>query len=230
MEKVYDYIEKQVQSGRQAYVISPLIEESENLDVQNATEIYEMISKRFENRLSVGLLHGRLKSDEKESVMNAFQKNEVQVLVATTVIEVGVDVANATVMVILDADRFGLAQLHQLRGRVGRGEHASTCILIASPKTEQGKQRMQIMCESTDGFYLSQKDLELRGSGDVFGLRQSGIPEFKVADIVQDYDILEQAREDAITFVIEEEDSVAYKEIQEFIEQTSRETEEVLNG
>ena len=102
--------------------------------------------------------------------------------------------------------------------------------MIASPKTEQGKQRMQIMCESTDGFYLSQKDLELRGSGDVFGLRQSGIPEFKVADIVQDYDILEQAREDAITFVIEEEDSVAYKEIQEFIEQTSRETEEIVNG
>ena len=230
LEKVYDYIEKQVQAGRQAYVISPLIEESENLDVQNATEIYEMISKRFENRLSVGLLHGRLKSDEKESVMTAFQKNDVQVLVSTTVIEVGVDVPNATVMVILDADRFGLAQLHQLRGRVGRGEHASTCILIASPKTEQGKQRMQIMCESTDGFYLSQKDLELRGSGDVFGLRQSGIPEFKVADIVQDYDILEQAREDAITFVIEEEDSVAYKEIQEFIEQTSRETEEIVNG
>ena len=230
LEKVYDYIEKQVQAGRQAYVISPLIEESENLDVQNATEIYEMISKRFENRLSVGLLHGRLKSDEKESVMTAFQKNDVQVLVSTTVIEVGVDVPNATVMVILDADRFGLAQLHQLRGRVGRGEHASTCILIASPKTEQGKQRMQIMCESTDGFYLSQKDLEIRGSGDVFGLRQSGIPEFKVADIVQDYDILEQAREDAIIFVIEEEDSVAYKEIQEFIEQTSRETEEIVNG
>lgn len=226
LERIYDFVEKEVAAGRQAYIISPLIEESENLDVQNATEIFEAITAYFSKRINVGLLHGRMKSEQKDEVMTAFQQNDVQVLVSTTVIEVGVDVPNATVMVILDADRFGLAQLHQLRGRVGRGTHASTCILIASPKTENGKERMKIMCESTDGFYLSQKDLELRGSGDIFGVKQSGIPEFKVADIVTDYDILEQARQDAMMFVVEESQKPEELfSLQQFIQQTNREME-----
>lgn len=226
LERIYDFVEKQVEQGRQAYVISPLIEESEKLDVQNATEIFEMISRYFSNRLKVGLLHGRMKAEEKDQVMEAFQQNQVQVLVSTTVIEVGVDVPNATVMVILDADRFGLAQLHQLRGRVGRGTHASTCILVANPKTENGKERMKIMCESTDGFYLSQKDLELRGTGDVFGVKQSGIPEFKIADILQDYDILEQARQDAQTFVNhKEEHQEEFQTIRKFMEQINQDME-----
>ena len=146
-------------------------------------------------------MHGKLASDEKDQVMRAFTANEVQILVSTTVVEVGVNVPNATIMVIYDADRFGLSQLHQLRGRVGRGEHQSFCILMADPKSETGKERMRIMSETTDGFELSEKDLELRGPGDFFGKKQSGMPEFKVADMVHDYRALETARKDAADLV-----------------------------
>ena len=142
-------------------------------------------------------MHGRLHSDEKDEVMKQFSENKLQVLVSTTVVEVGVNVPNATIMVIYDAERFGLAQLHQLRGRVGRGEHQSYCILLAEPKSEVGKERMRIMTETNDGFVLSEKDLELRGPGDFFGKKQSGLPEFKVADMVHDYRALETARQDA---------------------------------
>lgn len=200
-EHTLEFIERQLNIGSQAYVICPLIEESESLDVKNATEVYRKLSQFYEGKYKVGLLHGQMKPAEKEAVMQLFQQNEVQVLVSTTVIEVGVDVPNATTMVIYDADRFGLAQLHQLRGRVGRGDKASYCILVSDPKGDAGIERMKIMTETNNGFILSEKDLELRGPGDVFGNKQSGIPDFKIGDIVSDFAALETARLDAAELV-----------------------------
>lgn len=195
--RVLSFIEKELVKGHQTYVICPLIEESDKLDVQNAIDVHTTLSHHFQNRYKVGLMHGRLSSEEKDTIMKAFSSNEVQVLVSTTVVEVGVNVPNATMMVIYDAERFGLSQLHQLRGRVGRGSDQSYCILLADPKSEVGQERMRIMTETNDGFVLSEKDLELRGPGDFFGKKQSGIPEFKVADMVHDYRALETARNDA---------------------------------
>ncbi|WP_160720048.1 ATP-dependent DNA helicase RecG [Bacillus sp. USDA818B3_A] len=197
LERVLGFVEKELIKGHQAYVICPLIEESEKLDVQNAIDVHTTLTHYFQNRFKVGLMHGRLSSEEKDTVMKSFSENEVQVLVSTTVVEVGVNVPNATMMVIYDAERFGLSQLHQLRGRVGRGSAQSYCILLASPKSEVGQERMRIMTETNDGFVLSEKDLELRGPGDFFGRKQSGVPEFKVADMVHDYRALETARNDA---------------------------------
>ncbi|MDA3130653.1 ATP-dependent DNA helicase RecG [Aliibacillus thermotolerans] len=196
LERVLVFIEKEIQKGRQAYVICPLIEESEVLDVQNAIDVHTQLQTHFPH-FRIGLLHGQLPSKEKEQVMQSFSKGETHILVSTTVVEVGVNVPNASVMLIYDADRFGLAQLHQLRGRVGRGEHQSYCILIADPKGETGIERMRIMEETEDGFLLAEKDLELRGPGDVFGKKQSGLPEFRIADVVHDHRALETARKDA---------------------------------
>ena len=197
LEHTLDFIQRKINQGEQAYLICPLIEESDKLDIQNAVDLYHQLKTYYPSEIKVGLMHGRLPSDEKDAVMKAFVKNEIQVLVSTTVIEVGVNVPNATVMVIYDAERFGLAQLHQLRGRVGRGSIESFCILIAEPKGEIGKERMRIMTETTDGFQLAEEDLKLRGPGDFFGKKQSGLPEFKVADMVHDYRALETARQDA---------------------------------
>ncbi|MEG0260844.1 MAG: ATP-dependent DNA helicase RecG, partial [Lysinibacillus sp.] len=158
---VLSKLELELASGRQAYAICPLIEESDKLDVQNAVDIYEQLTAHFTGKYKVGLMHGRLHSDEKDAVMRAFSEGEIHVLVSTTVVEVGVNVRNATMMVVYDAERFGLAQLHQLRGRVGRGEHQSYCVLIADPKSDEGKERMQSMTETNDGFRLAEKDLEL---------------------------------------------------------------------
>ncbi|MBO0438327.1 ATP-dependent DNA helicase RecG [Vagococcus fluvialis] len=205
VDSVLTWLNSQLKNGQQVYVICPLIEESEMLDVKNATEIYEHLKQFFEPNFKVGLLHGKMKSQEKDEIMAEFKDNDMKILVSTTVIEVGVNVPNATTMMIMDADRFGLAQLHQLRGRVGRGSLASYCILVASPKSDQGKERMKIMTETTDGFVLSQKDLEMRGPGDFFGSKQSGLPEFKVGDIVADEMILETARVEA-TQLIETDD------------------------
>ena len=205
VDSVLTWLNSQLKNGQQVYVICPLIEESEMLDVKNATEIYEHLKQFFEPNFKVGLLHGKMKSQEKDEIMTEFKDNDMQILVSTTVIEVGVNVPNATTMMIMDADRFGLAQLHQLRGRVGRGSLASYCILVASPKSDQGKERMKIMTETTDGFVLSQKDLEMRGPGDFFGSKQSGLPEFIVGDIVADEMILETARVEA-TQLIEPDD------------------------
>ncbi|WP_042456289.1 ATP-dependent DNA helicase RecG [Neobacillus dielmonensis] len=197
LDQVLAMVEKELRKGHQAYVICPLIEESDKLDVQNAIDVHAALNQYFMNRYKVGLMHGRLLAEEKDSVMKQFSSNEIQVLVSTTVVEVGVNVPNATMMVIYDAERFGLSQLHQLRGRVGRGSDQSYCILLANPKTEIGQERMRIMTETNDGFALSEKDLELRGPGDFFGKKQSGIPEFKIADMVHDYRALETARNDA---------------------------------
>lgn len=197
LDQVLKWGQTELASHHQMYVICPLIEESESLDVENAQKIYEQLRDYYAPDYQVGLLHGRMKNDEKDAVMQAFKENQLQVLVSTTVIEVGVNVPNATAMIIIDADRFGLAQLHQLRGRVGRGSQASYCILVANPKNEVGKERMKIMTQTNNGFVVSQKDLELRGPGEVFGNRQSGLPVFHFADIVADAHILEVAREEA---------------------------------
>ncbi|MEJ5296092.1 MAG: ATP-dependent DNA helicase RecG [Fimbriimonadales bacterium] len=195
--KVYEGVRKLVAQGRQAYIICPLIEESEKLQVRAAEDLYEHLRKDVFPDLRVGLLHGRMKPAEKEAVMEAFRAGEIDVLVSTTVIEVGVDVPNAVAMIIEDAERFGLAQLHQLRGRVGRGEHQSYCVLIADPKTDEGKARMEIMTRTNNGFLIAEEDLRIRGPGEIYGTRQSGMPSFRVADLVKDMHLLEVARQEA---------------------------------
>ncbi|MBF8970429.1 ATP-dependent DNA helicase RecG [Streptococcus sp. NLN76] len=194
-EQVYTWLKEEVQKkAAQAYVISPLIEESEALDLKNAQDLQAELQSFLGQGIEVGLLHGRMKAAEKDQVMDRFKAGQLKVLVSTTVIEVGVNVPNASIMIIVDADRFGLSQLHQLRGRVGRGSTQSYAVLIANPKTETGKSRMKIMTETTDGFRLAEEDLKMRGSGEIFGTRQSGLPEFQVADILEDFPILEEAR------------------------------------
>lgn len=200
LPKVYEFIRQQVMAGRQAYVVCPLVEESEKIDVGAAVELADRLCEVFPD-LNIGLVHGRLKPDQKETVMRRFRDGEIQVLVATTVIEVGVNVPNATIMLINDAERFGLAQLHQLRGRVGRGEHQSYCILVADPNTDEGKARMKIMESTSDGFILAEEDLKIRGPGEFFGTRQSGLPELKIANILRDTDILEISRREAFALI-----------------------------
>lgn len=220
LPRILRFIEKEINQGHQAYVICPLIEESEKLDIQNAVELYHQLQTTLDNKINVGLLHGRLSNEEKEIVMQQYANNELQVLVATTVVEVGVNVPNATVMVVYDAERFGLSQLHQLRGRVGRSDVQSYCILIADPKGDIGKERMRIMTETTNGFELAEQDLELRGPGDFFGKKQSGLPEFQLADIVHDYRALETARNDAQTIIYDKklENDPKYQALKSYLE------------
>ena len=199
--KVYEGVRKLVAQGRQAYIICPLIEESEKLQVRAVEDLYEHLQQDVLPDLRVGLLHGRMKPLEKEAVMEAFRAGEIDVLVSTTVIEVGVDVPNAVAMIIEDAERFGLAQLHQLRGRVGRGEHQSYCVLIADPKTEEGKARMEIMTQTNNGFTIAEADLRLRGPGEIYGTRQSGMTAFRVADLIKDMHLLEVARQEAFRLI-----------------------------
>ncbi|MDR7581317.1 MAG: ATP-dependent DNA helicase RecG [Armatimonadota bacterium] len=196
-DRVYEFVRQQVQAGRQAYVVCPLVEESERVDASAAVELYERMRTQVFPDLRVGLLHGRMPVAEKDAVMEAFRRGEIQVLVATPVIEVGVDVPNATVMVVEDADRFGLAQLHQLRGRVGRSSHRSYCILISALPTDEARRRIDALVDTNDGFRIAQVDLELRGPGEFFGTRQHGLPEFRVADPIGDVALLERAREAA---------------------------------
>ncbi len=194
-ERAYGYVKKHLDEGRQAYIVCPLVEEGEEgSDLAAATETVDTLQNGALAGYRVALLHGRMKGAEKEAVMTAFARGEVDVLVSTTVIEVGVDVPNAVIMVIENADRFGLAQLHQLRGRVGRGEHASTCVLISDAQNEEARRRLRVMCETTDGFRIADEDLRLRGPGDFFGNRQHGLPQLHIADLMSDAALLGAAR------------------------------------
>jgi ATP-dependent DNA helicase RecG len=201
IERVWSFLKKQVEAGRQAYVVYPLIEESETLAIKAAEKMYRHLSAEVFPGLTIGLLHGRLPSEEKEAVMARFQQGEIKILVSTTVIEVGIDVANATVMVIEQAERFGLAQLHQLRGRVGRGAAQSYCILVTGKLNDAGRERIRTMVDSNDGFYIAEMDLKLRGPGEFFGTRQSGLPALRIANILRDAELLELARREAVTFL-----------------------------
>lgn len=195
--KAYSFIQKQVQMGRQAYVICPMVEESEGLEAENVTDYARKLQEILPGEIKVEILHGKMKPKEKNRIMEAFASGEIQVLVSTTVVEVGVNVPNATVMMVENAERFGLAQLHQLRGRVGRGEHQSYCIFIQGNNEENTSKRLKILNESNDGFYIAGEDLKLRGPGDLFGIRQSGLMEFKIGDIYNDAGILKNASEAA---------------------------------
>ncbi|MBA3973116.1 MAG: ATP-dependent DNA helicase RecG [Candidatus Solibacter sp.] len=201
LELVYSFVLKQVKEGRQAYFVYPVIEESEALAVKAAQIAYEELSKHVFPQLNVALLHGRMKPADKDAVMDGFKRGEVQVLVSTTVIEVGVDVPNATVMVIENAERFGLAQIHQLRGRVGRGAGQSYCVLVTDKLSETGRERIRTLVDSTDGFHISEMDLRLRGPGEFLGTKQSGLPSFRIGNILRDQEILELARSEAAGFV-----------------------------
>jgi ATP-dependent DNA helicase RecG len=195
-ERAYSFVRRQVEAGRQAFIIYPLVEESESLSAKAAVPEYEQLCQEVFPQLRLGLLHGRMKSAEKDAVMQAMQRGDIDILVATSVVEVGIDIPNATVIVIEDAERFGLAQLHQFRGRVGRGEHASYCILISDATTPNAAERLHALEQSQDGFALAEKDLQLRGPGDYFGTRQSGLPDLKMAQL-SDLRTLELAREEA---------------------------------
>jgi len=200
-EQVYSFLKKQIDEGRQAYVVYPVIDESETSAMKAATKMYEHLSQEVFPGVAVGLMHGRLPADEKESAMSRFKQGEIQILVSTTVIEVGVDVPNATVMVIEQAERFGLAQLHQLRGRVGRGAAQSYCVLITERMSDAARERIRTLVDSNDGFLIAEMDLKLRGPGEFFGTKQSGLPTLRVANILRDQEILEAARREALDFV-----------------------------
>ena len=202
LEQVYSFVLSEVRKGRQAYIVYPAIEESETVAMKAAQEAYAELSRRVFPQLKVGLLHGKLPSKEKEAVMAAFQQGVVQVLVTTTVIEVGVDVPNASVMVIEDAERFGLAQIHQLRGRVGRGSEQSYCVLVTSKLGDVGYARIRTLLDSSDGFYIAEMDLRLRGPGEFLGLKQSGLPVFRIGNLIRDSEILELARGEAQSLVL----------------------------
>jgi ATP-dependent DNA helicase RecG len=213
-DEVWKFVRKQVEAGHQAYVVYPVIEENEETELKAALKMYKELSDKIFPDLKVGLLHGRLDSDLKEQVMRLFQKGTLQILVATTVIEVGVDVANATVMVIEHAERFGLAQLHQLRGRIGRGAAKSYCVLMTGGKvSEDGERRLDAMVRTNDGFQIAELDLELRGPGEFFGTRQAGIPGFQVANLIRDRQLLEMAKREAAAVLAGPNAEISQEEI-----------------
>lgn len=201
-EKAYRLISEEIQKGRQAYIVYPLVEESENLDLKAATEMSEHLAQDVFPQYRIGLVHGRMKAEEKDRQMLAFKNHELDILVSTTVLEVGIDVSNATVMLIEHAERFGLSQLHQLRGRVGRGSQRSFCLLMTSyPMSQEARRRLDAMIETTDGFLIAERDLEIRGPGEFFGTKQSGVPDLHIANLVRDVKLLESAREEAFGII-----------------------------
>jgi ATP-dependent DNA helicase RecG len=206
--EIYTFVRAQIADGRQVYVVYPLVEESEVIDLKAATDMARQLQEGPFRDVRVGLLHGRLTSEQKDEVMRRFKAHEIDLLVSTTVIEVGIDVPNASVMLIEHAERFGLSQLHQLRGRVGRGPWKSYCILLTSGSlSDDAKRRVGAMAETNDGFRIAEVDLELRGHGEFFGTRQSGLPEFRVANIVRDQQFLESARKEADFYLAKGEKS-----------------------
>jgi ATP-dependent DNA helicase RecG len=219
IEGVWSLVAREIAAGRQAYVVYPVIEESETTDMKAAEKMYEHLSQSVFPQASIGLLHGKMSSEEKEAAMRRFQQNETKILVSTTVIEVGVDVPNATVMVIEQAERFGLAQIHQLRGRVGRGAHQSHCLLVTARMNDIARERIRTLVESTDGFYIADMDMRLRGPGEFFGTRQSGIPGLHVADLFRDADILELARSEAQALVSTSRDGNEMRDVVRYIQE-----------
>lgn len=203
-ETAYRFMKKQVEEGRQCYVICPMVEESEAMEAENVIDYSTMLSERMGPEVTVGYLHGKMKQTQKDEIMEKFAQNQIQILVSTTVVEVGINVPNATVMMVENAERFGLAQLHQLRGRVGRGAFQSYCIFMTASRAKETKKRLDILNHSNDGFYIAGEDLKLRGPGDLFGIRQSGLMEFKLGDIFQDAGILQMAAEAASSEEIRE--------------------------
>jgi ATP-dependent DNA helicase RecG len=204
-DRAYHIVDEEVRKGRQAFIVYPLVEESEKLDLKDATRMAEHLRKDVFPEFQIGLLHGRMKSNEKEAVMMEFKEGKIQILVATTVIEVGIDIPNASVMVVEHAERFGLSQLHQLRGRIGRGRYPSKCILLAQYRSsEEARVRLRAMGRTNDGFQIAEEDLTLRGPGEFFGIRQSGFPDFRVAHLVRDTPILIEARKEAFGLVRED--------------------------
>ena len=197
-DRVNSFIKKQIDEGRQAYVVCPLVEENEEMDLKSVEKLYEVYSKEIFPQYKVEYIHGKMRPKDKDSIMERFKNKEIDILISTTVIEVGVDVPNSNIMVIENAERFGLAALHQLRGRVGRGEYQSYCILKFEGKSENVRKRMKVMCETNDGFVISEKDLELRGAGDFFGTMQHGLPEFKIANLFEDIEVLKMVQSVAI--------------------------------
>ena len=195
--RIYNYIKKFLDSGRQGYIVCPLVEDGEESGLKSAKEYYNSLCENEFKNYSLGLLHGKMNGKDKEKVMRSFANGEIQLLVATTVIEVGIDVPNATVMLIEDADRFGLSQLHQLRGRIGRGSEKSDCILISDSQNEETLERLDVIKKSSNGFEIADKDFELRGPGDFLGNRQHGIPQMKIADIFADKKVLFKAKKEA---------------------------------
>ena len=213
-EEVWKFVRKQVEAKHQAYVVYPVIEENEETELKAALQMYKELDKKVFPDLRVGLLHGRMPADLKEQVMRLFQKGEIDILVSTTVIEVGVDVANASVMVIEHAERFGLSQLHQLRGRIGRGAAKSYCVLMTGGKvSEDGERRLDAMVKTNDGFKIAELDLELRGPGEFFGTRQAGMPSFQVANLIRDRQLLEAAKREAAAVLAGEEVSAAEADV-----------------
>lgn len=217
-ERVNHFIEEQIKQGRQAYVVCPLVEENEELDLKSVEKIYEIYKTEVFSQYKVEYIHGKMKQKDKDDIMQRFKSGNIDILISTTVIEVGVDVPNANIMVIENSERFGLAQLHQLRGRVGRGEYQSYCILKYEGKSDIVRKRMKVMCDTNDGFIISEKDLELRGTGDFFGTMQHGLPEFKIANLFEDMNILKIAQSVAMKVLnddpkLEKEENKLLKEL-----------------